>query len=958
MRTIHILISVTTLLTTLSCVKGTSDLGEQTDGNMLRVKFDAPELVVKSGEGTPIFYAYIPSELEAGYIHPIGYSDINSEGYYLYNLPEGTTDVIFTNISNDNEEICLKTDEDGNVMFELIGEHPMLESELLYGTVSEVNTSSSFNVGIERLNTRVSHYFYLVDSEGNSLPTDEISSVNVIYHCLGNALTITEDGTYLASSIDKESGYGITSAVGDNDNHLYSANVIPTNDYPTIMISVNFTNGSLKEYVKTLDKILEANHHYSVNLRLRKLNGEATFTLDDPDVTTNEQYPSFSNQEFFILSDGTTVGSSANDQLTINVDTALPYEWTYEVTEGEEFFNIKQIDEQLIITALSDNENEIRSATIVLKTSEGYTKTIKINQKNSLKHSIVMTSQHDYSHTEIYVSGENITVQDPNDAEPRLFEGNSNNRAIYIDGLTKGSNVNIEGDVITHFRATGTQNDNHTDEFGNRYDYYSDERGYYYNSYSNHHHSFTFSNCIYLEDIAIKGDDSIIDVSEMPSLRRIYTQGNKTLTSIVFAEGQKVEHLSIIDCDQISAIDITKIASTLKSVNLYNCDNLAGIIMTDCQQLKYMNANYCYNLSLINLTGCSGLENLSIWGSSFTNLNLTNCTALRSLGLYKLTLNKLVSTGMSSLETILTNNTKITNLDLSGNQTINHIGDLTTEDINVSGCSSLTSLGKLYSVKTVNISNCPVLRDAYIEYLSDETQVFNYSETPLESIEIRHLNSDTDFSGLTSLKKLHLIYCQSTISAIDLASNTALEDLYIHFSSNNSTTVQSLYLPSSLKKLNLNNLTYYPGPLNLSGFTSLEELDLYNINRNLKEINLSGCTSLKSINRDDADNEIDNHSYHYCSSVMSVNMTDCTALEYFNMDNANISSLDFSWSPRISTVDARNNEMDATAIDNMISTLPDRSNEINIGQYYIAGNPGADTHNESVANDKGWWLKN
>lgn len=950
MKTRHILLSAITLLTALSCVEGLSDPAVQTEGNTLRVKFDSPELIVKSGEDAPIFYAYIPSELEAGYVHPIGYSDITSDGYYLYNLPEGTTDVVFTNISNDNEEVALRTDEDGRVIFELLDAHPMFDTDLLYGRLSGVNASSSFYVNIRRLNTRISHYFHLIDSEGNSLATDEISRVQVGYDLLGKSVGIAENGQITITTHDEHHSFGRITGVGETDGHVFTTNVIPTDLIPKMKVMVEFSNGNKKEYEKTLDKVFEANRHYTVNLRLRKLNGEATFTLEDPEVYTTEQYPTFTAQEFFTLTGGTTVGSLANDCLTIDVATALPYEWTCTVTEGGEFFIVDVVDGKLVITALSDNVNEIRSATIVLSTAEGYTKTITVNQKNSLKHRIVMTSQHDYSYTEVYVTGENITVQDPNDPEPVLYEGASDNKCIEMDGLTRGSQIIIEGDVITGFRATGRENGSYTDRYGYSFDNYSETRGYYYSSYSRNYHSFSFENCIYMEDLVLQGYDATIDVSGMPLLKRLHIQENSSLTSVIFAAGQPIEHLTLYNCDALTGVDVSDIASAVKSINMYDCDGLTGSVINNCTALESINLNYCSAMKVINLTGCNALETLYIDNNTAKNLILTNCSALKDLTLKNMTLSKITNDGVDNIENIYTLNLAISTFDFSGR-------------------TSLKTIGYINSVETLNVSNCTSLSDLTAYMNSSVAQSVNLEGSGLNNLTLYYLNTDCDYSTLSGLKKLFLYDIHSGVSALSLSSCSSLEELYAryynYYTYSGEQYIESLSLPQSIKRLNLYYLHGLTGTLDLSGLNNLTELDFYQIGsysnngQYLTGLNLSGCTSLKSINRNDSDNDLDNWSSPYCYYITSIDLTDCQALEYFNMSYSDITSLDFSActaGTSLYYVDITDNNMDAAAIDNMIATFPDRQSSPTQGVYVISGNPGANSHNETAANDKGWWL--
>lgn len=951
MKTRHILTSIATLLTVFSCVEGPSDIGEQTEGGLLKVQFDIPELMVKSGDEAPIFHAYISSELQAGNVNPIGYTDMTSDGYYLYNLPEGTTDVVFTNISNDTGSVRLKTDEAGRTVFELdsYDPHPMFDTELLYGTLSGVNTGASHDVGIERLSTTLSHYFYLIDSEGNSLPTDEILNVAVSYSGLGGSMTVAEDGTVSASASEQGNSYGYVSVPGAEDNHMFTKNIIPTATPPTMHVTVTFTNGNVKQYEKPLTQAFESNHHYTVNLRLKQLNGDATFTLEEPEVYTNYYYPYFSAQEFFNLTGGTTVGSSAGDKLVIDVDTALPYEWVC-THQDNGFFTIEVVDGQIVITALSDNVNETRSVTITLSTAEGYTETITVNQKNSLKHRIVMTSQHDYSYTYVSVTGENITVQDPNDSAPVLYEGTSDNRYIYIDGLTNGAQVIIEGDVITGFRAAGYENGSYTDSYGYTFDSYSETEGYYYGSSSRYYNSFAFENCIYLEDLVLQGYDATVDVSGMPQLKRLHIQQNSSLTSVVFAENQSIEHLTLFNCDALTGVDVSNIASAVKSINMYDCDGLTGSVINNCTALEAINLNYCSAMKVINLTGCNALETLYIQSNTAKNLILTDCSALKDLTLKYMTLTKITNDGVDNIENIYTSDLSISTFDFSGK-------------------TSLKTIGYINSVETLNVSNCTSLSDLTAYMNSSVTQSVNLEGSGLNSLTLYDLNTDCDYSTLSGLKKLYLYDIRPGVSALALSSCSSLEELYAryysYYASSDEQHIESLSLPQSIKKLNMYYLHGLTGTLDLSGMSALTELDFYHIGsygyngQYLTSVNLSGCTSLKSVNRNDSDNELDDWNSPYCYNITSIDLTDCQALEYFNMRNSDISSLDFSACTAGNSlyyVDVMDNNMDAAAIDNMIATFPDRQSSPTQGVYVISGNPGADSHNETVANEKGWWL--
>ena len=469
------------------------------------------------------------------------------------------------------------------------------------------------------------------------------------------------------------------------------------------------------------------------------MNGDFNFTLYEPEVEVNSESPHIYTKEFFNITGSRIVGGKAEDETTLEVSTILPYEWTYTVTEGEDYFDIEVIDNKIIVSAKSDNDNEARSATILLNTNEGYSEVITVYQKTSKPHRIVLTSQHTNTYSSFNISGENITVKDPNDLEAVVYEGSIENRTIQIDGLSTGSTVVIEGDIITNFRLGGSDSSSKTDEYGYIYESYSENYGYYLSSYSRKSFTYSFENCAYLEDLAIQGADVSFDVSGMPNLRRLYIAHNPNLTEVIFGEKQKIEHLYIQYCDAIAGIDLSKIASTLKTANFYDSDKLSGVQFVDCANLKYLNVNGCGGIKIINLTGCTSLEDLYIYSVSPTNLNLTNCTSLKNLRLNSVTLDKLVTTGADNIENITTENTvSITNLNLAGK-------------------SKLSTLGAVYNVATFDISDTPKLSEVTVSFNSSSEQKLNLSGTNLTSVTFYNFNTNIDYSNLASCKKRQIV---------------------------------------------------------------------------------------------------------------------------------------------------------------------------------------------------------
>ena len=252
-----------------SCIESPSDLAIKDGGNALKVRFSTPELEVKSGNDTPDFYAYIPTELAAGNVSPIGYTDLNSEGYYLYNLPEGTTEVVFSNISN-STEVVIGKDESQNTTFSIADETPLMDEDILYGMVSGMNDkSSTYSVDIKRLTAKLSHYFYMVDADGNPLATDKIANIGISYTNIGKSLSINSEGEMAVGHYDGGISYGY-SDMADEDGHVFTKSIIPSTLIPTMRVTIQFKDGTDKVYTQELTKAFEANHHYRVTLRLKK----------------------------------------------------------------------------------------------------------------------------------------------------------------------------------------------------------------------------------------------------------------------------------------------------------------------------------------------------------------------------------------------------------------------------------------------------------------------------------------------------------------------------------------------------------------------------------------------------------------------------------------------------------------------------------------------------------------
>ena len=229
----YISAALISLAAVTSCIESPSDLAVENGGNALKVRFSTPELEVKSGS-TPDFYAYVPAELAAGNVNPIGYTNIDSDGYYLYNLPEGTTEVIFSNVNNSGK-VTVSGDENQNTTFATPRGEMLLHDDILYGKVTGLSDkSSTISVDVKRLTSRISNYFYLVDEDGNELPKYNVERVYIAYTNLGNSLSIDNEGQMRVQLYDNGRPDGWSSQIY-TDRNIWTNSIIHT--WATCMIA-------------------------------------------------------------------------------------------------------------------------------------------------------------------------------------------------------------------------------------------------------------------------------------------------------------------------------------------------------------------------------------------------------------------------------------------------------------------------------------------------------------------------------------------------------------------------------------------------------------------------------------------------------------------------------------------------------------------------------------------------
>lgn len=993
MKTIrYIFTSAFALLMVLACVKDEFQEEMSANESLLKVRLSVPEIEVKSSSDSAI-YAYIPSEVKEGTLNPISETIVNiGDGTTYYNIPSGTSEVAFTNISGESDEkIDISTDKDGNICYSVdtvatAGSY-FFDREVLAGYIDDVvlGTKEAYDVQIKRLSSKLTTNFRVKDTSGTALSLYYIiSSVKVEYSGLGDSAALLSDETITISGNKNEQVY-LKAYQANSYNQLYyhSSNFLPGNEVPSVTVTITRKSGLTQTYTKSLGKKLEPNRHYTVNLIVTNHNGGVAFEVNEPEVTISTPItPEVTESEFFSVTENPTLSPEAGSEVMIDINPLVPYEWTFELDEdAEKYFTVERIDGQLKAVAKETNDGDFRFGNITLKSATGeYTTTFALRQFSTRKHEIIMTYHHSSnSSRRIYIYGENITVQDPNDVNPRDCGSGG---WIEINGMTKDCVIKISADLIKTFIPYGSRADYY---FGNIYNEYWG--GYYYDisdSYGYDNYSFEFKNCRYLETLFAGARNSEIDMSGMPDLKNVVL-GYSLASTIKFAEGQDIVYFKAYRCPNIQTLDLRNISATLSSVTLYDCDALLGANFKNFKNLTAVNVNGCNKMGSIILSGCTSLESFSLNDNSAKLLNVTDCTSLKRLT-WSTSLESLIHDGADVIEYV--KGGYVTDFNFSGKTSLKQIDGLGASNFDVSNCTNLESMGYIYSVKTLNVSNCPALNLLDIDFVDSSEETYSFDHCPnVETAYFNNMGAPCDFSSLENIKTIHFNgLCSRVIETIDLTANTLLEDVKFYgvSGSDNSIALSEVLLPNSIKQIDISDF-YYLRKLDLSNHTNLETikiedclylydmdfsgcnalktLTLYDVNSNTLywsgtnnivygSLNLSGCSSLEYINKYGADRS----SYLYY--LRDLNVEGCESLNHVNLYGASIQTLDFSDCPKLIYLDVRNNDMTKEAIDAMFASLPDWSVDdgFTTGGYMISGNAsGYSGYDEAAANAKNWW---
>jgi Leucine-rich repeat (LRR) protein len=119
-----------------------------------------------------------------------------------------------------------------------------------------------------------------------------------------------------------------------------------------------------------------------------------------------------------------------------------------------------------------------------------------------------------------------------------------------------------------------------------------------------------------------------------------------------------------------------------------------------------------------------------------------------------------------------------------------------------------------------------------------------------------------------------------------------------------------------------------------------------NCSGNEISLDVSECTALESLN---------------CSGnqLTVLDISGCTALESLNCSGNQLTVLDVSGCTALHELDCGSNQLTASALNTVLTALPNHTGEPYYGTIYIYNNSGAGTCNKAIAQNKGWgiaWL--
>ena len=324
----------------------------------------------------------------------------------------------------------------------------------------------------------------------------------------------------------------------------------------------------------------------------------------------------------------------------------------------------------------------------------------------------------------------------------------------------------------------------------------------------------------------------------------------------------------------------------ITSIGVYAKNNQYGIIrsLKGIEYFTSLNWLNCVGnqLSSLDLSKCTALKTLYCYNNQLTSLDVSKCTALTTLDCNN---NQLTALDVSKL-------TALTSLECQQNQ-------LTT--LNVSNLTALTRLSCGYNqLNALDVSKLTALTS--LSCYNNQLTALDVSKlTALTSLSCSDNKLTTlDVSNLTALTSLS---CNNNqLTKLDVSKLTALTYLACY---NNQLTALDVSNLTALTSLYCNNnlLT----TLDVSKLTALTTLSCYN--NQLTTLDVSKNTALTSL-------------YCYNNQLTALDVSNLTALTSLSCNNNQLTTLDVSKNKVLTTLSIYKNNIKGTAMDNLISGLP------------------------------------
>ena len=890
---------------------------------MLMVRPIMPEVEIETKADLPTIYAFIPEELNAGTVNPV-LPKINSGNTYYYNLEGVGSDVVFSN-QDLSYAVSPRYDENGFSLVKTDQYSADLGTELLFGVATGIQTGNTepYEVRLNRFSSSVQFKFMAYDTDGNELPAETFQYADATLGGFATELRFGSDITTSAPAPYGNTSIAESAALQDGQWLSTPRNVIPGTEQMDYDVNITLSDGTSGNFKGSLGRTLEANHSYIITFRMKKANGSASFTLEEPEIYENDYtlYPS--EQKMFRVKSSYAVGKDEGSTVSFHVSTEMPYGWSYELMEGSEYFTVTRDNDELTVTALSTNEAESRTGLIMLRTTEGHEQPVYISQMNGSRQVIYLT-KHDNKRTEFTITGSNIEIDYGGGFIPYDDGGNIQ---LSSDKFANGTTATITADWVSSFIQID---------------------GYKY--------SYQFENCVTLTELTANIYDSSFDFSNLPALKTLVLD-DSDLTEIIFSEGQGIENLSLRN-GKFTALNLNNIAGSLKkldcdsntslaSLEIYPSDytgerlieylNLRRTIMDglNCSQftaLKDLDIDYCDRLTSINLTGCSSLTNIAI-GHTGTDcfVNINNCSSLKELTILEgANINRISHSG-TDIETISNNgNSFIADFDFSNEVSLKEIrinAGITATNFNISNCPNLklkhdfnnNSSGHSIVADYMDISECTALDTlvCQIKYSCENTNASNLKYLELTTgTQASEGVFNYNFSQHPALEHLeisgHMGWRYDT-HPVDLSVCSMLK----YFRSYQ-TYVNQLILPQSIEKLVV-QWEHYLESFDISGYTNLKEFIFDDVGFGDHDLRLSGCSALQSA--DIQRSAIKSIDFTGCQSLIDCKILDARGTSSITLDGcsnllncsissaSNITSLDFSSCTSLKTCEVSDNSL-------------------------------------------------